>query len=298
MKTLRLFIISIGWIALTACGGDGSGSGGSHTGSKSDISAAKKLVTEYQDSNFFEKGYMSYNKVRENLAYAQTYASYARNYDQVPDKYYAMRHVGCIGSDGTALVSQQDKHTQMDYVIGVKSNRAVYVQKNSLNRCYIGQLNYGGTWNVGGFGNSISGSRGLIKLPTDACQQYEIEQALVRIPKEKLQYSAKNNNNNYWYISNRWEPDKNYYYEIMGNLYGQFTNHSVKGLADDDSFGTMNNGEAIFVSKALRSRGSNPSCEKDVFWGVEVDPNYPPNVQILGQNQDHNSSGNNIGLGL
>lgn len=289
MKATQLFILALGLVALTACGDDSSNSGSSekYTGSKADITGAKKLVHEYQDNNFFfEKGYVSYNKVKGNLLWAETYSGYAQSLQELPTSYYAMRHVGCLAQDGSLIPSEQDKHTQMDVVVGERDARAVYVQKNSLGRCYLGQVNWGHNLVLNGqVLDTNSRSRGVFGLPTDACQDYIVDQAMVRVTKEKLGYNSNDNSNsNYWNYRHRWSPDRDFYYDVKGNRFSQFTNHNVVADSAEDSFGKITSSEAVFVTKAIRSRSSGPSCAKDVYWGFVVDPANPPEIQILGRN--------------
>lgn len=292
MKTTQKFILALGLLVLTACGDDSSGgSNDGFSGNKSEINQAKKLVQDYEVSGgYFEKGYVSYNNVKKNLQFAETSVSYAQNFQDKPDSFYAMRYVGCLAPDGTALPSQQNKHTQMDVVVGAKSNRAIYIQQNSLSRCYLGQINWGHNINLNGYTlDHNAKSRGIFGLDTDICQDYSVEESLVRISKEKLGHSKNNNNknNNLYntpYYQHSWRPDKDFYYDVKGNNFGQFSRHNVAADSTEDSFGKINSDEAVFVTKALRNRSSGPSCAKDVYWGYQIDPQNPPEVQILGKN--------------
>ncbi len=289
MKTTHAFIMALGLLVLSACsdGSSKSSSGGNYTGNKADINGAKKLVKAYQDSSFyFEKGYVSYGKVKGNLLWAETYVGFADDYLTVPQSYYAMRYVGCIGIDGKEIPSEQDKHTQMDVVVGAYDALAIYVQSNSLNQCYLGQVNWGSHVVVNGqVYNTNSRNRGVIGLPTDSCQDYQIDQALVRIPKDAFEDSFNNaSGSNYWNYRSYWKPDKDYYYDVKDNRYGQFTGYNVVTDASEDSFGKINDREAVFVTKSIRSKSSGSDCTKDVYWGFIIDSLNPPEIQVLGRN--------------
>jgi hypothetical protein len=290
MKTSKLIILTLGLLVLSACGddssGSGSGSGGKYTGNKSDISAAKKLVHEYETNNmYFEKGTVPASKVKNNLLLAESYASFAQNQQALPSRYFAMRHVGCITSDGSLVPSEQNKHTQMDLLVGESSAKAVYVQKNKLDRCYLGQINYGGQYNISGLlMGSKSGSKGIFGLPQDKCQDLVVDKAYVQIDKEKFQYSGSNQDSNYWVNRSRWSPNEDSYYEVKDTRYSAFNGYSRAGSSEDDSFAVIASGEAVFVSAAIRSRTTNPSCVKDAYWGFDISSSEAPNVQILGRN--------------
>lgn len=287
---------------LSACGNDSSGSGGqNYTGSKADINLAKNLVRDYSDSGiFFEKGWVSDDKVLDNIIEAETFAGYAQGYQDVPDSFYAMRHVGCITADGKELLTEQDKHTQMDVVIGESSTRATYIQQNRQSRCYLGQANWG--HNISIFGIPIDSNqrkKGIFGLPSDICQGYEVSKAFIRIDKNR--YKKNNNkrrdnrtkNDPYYYNasyrgdSNRWHPDRDLYYDVRNNRHSTYGSFNTSGEAEADSFGKIASGEAVFVSRTLRSSSTNPSCDKDVYWGFKINPQNPPRIQILGRNRSY-----------
>lgn len=284
MKTFRLFVMVIGMLTLVACGDDSSGGGGGHTGNKADFSSGKKLVEEYKNTQHFEKGHMDYNKVRQNLSELQRYVSMGRQLTEIPQKYFAMRHVGCLAGDGSGFVSEQNRHTQMDYVIGANSNRVTYVQQNSIDGCGFAGVNIGGGLSLGGIITGAINKNLVARTSTKHCSEYAVEGAFVRIEKERLGYSSKNKDNDYWNYRYRWTPEKDFYYQVSHNWMGRFDQSTVVGNSEDDSFGTLSNGEAVFVTKSLKNRSSNPSCEKDVYWGYEFDINNPPQIQILGRN--------------
>jgi hypothetical protein len=174
----------------------------------------------------------------------------------------------------------------MDVVVGEIDAKAIYVQNNSLSRCNIGTLSWGHTSTLNGQVKSSSHrSPDFFGPPPTNCQELSIDQAMVFVTKEKLGYTTNNNNeSNYWNSGRRWTPDKNYYYDVKDNSFSQFTNHNVVADSSEDSFGKITSTEAVFVTKAIRSRSSGPSCAKDVYWGFLVDPLNPPAIQILGRN--------------
>ncbi len=291
MKTSKI-LITLGMLLLAACGSDSSKSSGKNnfTGSKSDIEAAKKLVGEYDNNNvFFEKGYISYDYIKNNTLTALTYLSYAADYKTDVSSYFAMRHVGCLRSDGSTIFTEQNQHTQMDLLVGEQSARAIYIQANKIDRCYLGSIGVQGQYSVNGnIRDYIDRSRGILPLPSKLCRDLKAEQALVRIAKSNFDNdhdrSNSNQSNNYWGYRSRWNPDKDYYYEVKNNRYGIYNYQTQEGSSEEDSFANLGNSEAVFVSKSIRSRSTNPSCVKDVYWGFEIDPNLPPQIQILGRN--------------
>lgn len=297
MKTSPLMGILILSLLLSACSSDSSSSGsgsGSYTGSKSDISSAKKLVKEYQSSNvFFEKGYITYSLVQKNTQSAAVYASYATDYIALPERYYAMRNVGCILENGSTQFTEQDRQTQMDLIVGEQDARAIFVQVNEIGRCYMGQFSIRGGYSVNGvWKNTYERNRGFIGISSDACLGLNPENAYSRIPKEifnsskesKTNNSYSNTNYNYWNNRYSWSPDQDYYYEVFNNSWKVFNYSSKQGSSEADSFSRISNGQAVFVSRSIRTSSSSPECEKDVYWGFQIDLAVPPEIQILGRN--------------
>lgn len=272
---------------MSACGDDSSKKGNgkfSYTGSKKDIKAAQGLVNEYEKSQvYFQKGYMPYGSVVENLASAKSFSFYARDYQSEPTSYYAMRHVGCMDSNGKTAFTEKDEHTQMDLVVGANSTRAVYVQQNNIGRCHLGQISINGFYELN---NILKGSLNKIKevgkLPKDSCIDYDIKAAYTRIEKQHIR-DLKDHRDNYWRREDYIEHDS--YYDVFNNRFSQFNAYNNHGSSENDSFGTIAHGEAVFVSSKVRDSSSNPTCVKDVYWGFEIDSTQPPRIQILGRNK-------------
>lgn len=296
MKSMKVLITVGVALVLSACGSDSSKGGSDsngYTGSKSDIQAAKKLVAEYDDNYgrvYFDKGYIDRSKVVGNINAAMTYLTYLADYNVQPNAFWAMRHVGCILSDGSTKFTEVDQHTQMDVLVGEKSARATFVQQNVIDRCYLGYIGLNGNFSVNGQIQSyVDRTRGILPISRNQCRDLKAASALVRIPKEEFDYedSRGNPQPNYYYANYnryRWTPDQDYYYEISGNRYLQFNYSTKEGSSEDDSFARTGNSEAVFVSKTVRVRSSGYGCVKDVYWGFEIDPSNPPGIQILGRN--------------
>lgn len=311
MKTSRVIIGVISLLILSACGSD-SGSGGDYTGNKSDISAAKKLVNQYSHDVNFEGGYVNQQSVNEVLRFASEYSTYGQALKADPASFYAMRYVGCIAPDGELVPNTDSRYTQMDLIVGERSNRATYVQQHQLDRCYIGGINWNWGGNVWGAPVGNSGTISIGGIDKDTCVAYKIDNAVIRVNEEQLGYNNKddrrnrggdynyynNYNNNYWNATYGWRPDGDSYYNVNGNFSPGFSNqmgynvsfnqNSLFGSAEQDSFAKIASDEAVFVTNAFRYRSSG-NCNKSVYWGYRIDLNsqFLP-IQILVRNERSN----------
>ena len=285
IKGLYLLFGMILALFLSSCGDDDYDS--------RDIQAAKKLFRSFsRNVHVRHTGYVDQQSLDDSLE-AAVYGSELNSHHARPKDFYIMRHIGCLSKKRKRFLTEEDLQTAADIIVGVVRSKVYFIQNNELARdhCYMAHLGIRGNISINGMPIIGGGaSKGFGKLPEELCSsgiypQYQVSRVDASQVRREMRESLHSQGGHHSYRqrysqTSHWYENEDAYYYISQNPQGMIARNNKFGSARRDSFKATNHHEGLFVSAALRSNSSHPSCVKDVYWGYKVQTNNVPYITI------------------